>query len=241
MQDMPPSDENQAHRRVADALRTGGPKAPPELIAAIQRRVDEAYGPAAAPSRGLTGRRGRPQRRLAGWRPAFVAPGLAAVCAVVAVLLLTLGGGSSSGGPSIAAAARLALAPSTGAAPAMRNARFLDVTYQGVTFPSYARFRVPADGVRSDRIAGRPAFTVFYRLRDGARMSYTVFSGRPVGLPHGARRVVFHGVPLTTFSTHPGLAVVTLVRFGRTCVLAGPTTHDVLLALAAAPVLEQHA
>jgi hypothetical protein len=53
--------------------------------------------------------------------------------------------------------------------------------------------------------------------------------------------VVFDGVPLTTFSTRPGLAVVTLVRFGRTCVLAGPTTRDVLLALAAAPVREQAA
>ena len=52
---------------------------------------------------------------------------------------------------------------------------------------------------------------------------------------------MFEGVPLTTFSTRPGLAVVTLVRFGRTCVLAGPTTRDVLLALAAAPVREQAA
>ena len=236
---MPPSDEDQAHRRVADALRTGGPAAPPELIASIRRRVDEAYGPADAPARGPA-RRARPQRRLSGWRPAFAAPGLAAVCAVIAVLVLTLGG-SSSGGPSIPTAARLALAPPTGAAPATRNARFLDVSYEGVTFPSYARFQVPPTGVRSDRIGGRPAFTVFYRLRNGARMSYTVFSGRPVGLPRDARHVVFHGVPLTTFSTRPGLAGVTLVRFGRTCILAGPTTHDVLLALAAAPVLEQRA
>jgi hypothetical protein len=93
--------------------------------------------------------------------------------------------------------------------------------------------------VRHDRIGGRPALTVFYRLPNGARMSYTVFSGKPVGLPRSARRVVFQGVPLTTFSTRPGLAVVTLVRFGRTCVLAGPTRRDVLLALAAAPIREQ--
>jgi len=238
MQDMPPSDEDQAHRRVADALRTGGPAARPELIAAIQRRVDEAYGPAKAPARGAT-HRPPPQRRFAGLRPTFAAPGLAAVCAVIAVLLITLGGNGS--GPSIPAAARLALAPATGAAPATRNARFLDVSYQGVTFPSYARFQVPPTGVRSDRIGGRPAFTVFYRLRNGARMSYTVFSGRPVRLPRDARHVVFDGVPLTTFSTHPGIAGVTLVRYGRTCILAGPTTHDVLLALAAAPVLEQRA
>jgi hypothetical protein len=233
----PPPEENEAHRRVADALRSGGPSAPPELLANIRRRVDEAYGP--APARG-SARRARPSRRGLGWRPAFAAPGLAAVCAVIAVLVLTLGG-SGSTGPSIAAAARLAFAPSTGPAPATRNARFLDVSYHGVTFPSYARFSVPPTGVRRDRIGGRPAFTVFYRLSNGARMSYTVFSGRPVALPPGARHVVFQGVHLTTFSTRPGLAGVTLVRFGRTCVLAGPTTHDVLLALAAAPVLEQHA
>jgi hypothetical protein len=228
---MPPSDEDQAHQRVADALRAGGPEAPPELVAAIRRRVDEAYGPTPA-------RRSGPQRRVV-WRPAFAAPGLVAACAVIAVLVLTLGG-SGTGGPSIAAAARLALAQSTGAAPATRNARFLDVSYHGVTFPSYARFQVLPTGVRSDRIGGRPAFTVFYRLRNGAPMSYTVFAGKPVGLPPGAKHVVFHGVPLTTFSTHPGIVGVTLVRFGRTCILAGRTTHDVLLALAAAPVLEQH-
>ncbi len=165
------------------------------------------------------------------------------MCAVIAVLVIALGAsGTGTEGPSIAAAARLALAPSTGAAPAVRNARLLDVDYQGVTFPSYASFRhVPPTGVRSDRIGGRPAFTVFYRLPNGAPMSYTVFAGRPVRLPRDARHVVFQGVPLTTFSARPGLAVVTLVRFGRTCVLAGPTTRDVLLALAAAPVRAQTA
>jgi hypothetical protein len=233
MEPKPPSEDDQAHRRVADALRTGGPAPPPELVSAIRQRVHDAYGPAPA-------RRPRSPRRARMWRPAIAASGLAAVCAVIAVLVIALGG-SGSGPPSIPAAARLALAPSTGAAPGTRNPRLLDVSYQGVTFPSYARFRVPPTGVRSDRIGGRPAFTVFYRLPNGVPMSYTVFAGRPVGLPANAKRVVFHGVPLITFSTRPGLAVVTLVRFGRTCVLAGPTSRDVLLALAAAPVLEQRA
>jgi hypothetical protein len=230
---MPPFEEDQAHKRVAEALRTGGPETPPQLLTAIRARVHEAYGP--GPSR-----RARPARRVAVWRPSVAAPGLAALCAVIAVLVITLGS-SGGGGPSIAAAARLALAPSTGTAPGTRNAQLLDVSYEGVAYPSYAKFHVPPTGVRSDHVGGRPAFTVFYRLRDGARMSYTVFSGKPVALPGDARRVVFQGVALTTFSTRPGLAVVTLVRFGRTCVLAGPTTRDVLLALAAAPVHEQAA
>lgn len=225
---------SEAERRVADLLRTGGPDPPPQLVAAVRERVQDAYGPArgadSAPSR-------RPAVR---WRPAFAAPVVAALCAVVAVLVISATGGGGTG-PSIPAAARLALARATGPAPAVRDAHYLDVSYAGVTFPSYARFRVPPTGVRTDHIGGRPALTVFYRLTNGARMSYTVFSGRPVGLPSNARRVVFQGVPLTTFSTHPGLAVVTLVRYGRTCVLAGPTAHDVLLALAAAPVREQAA
>ncbi|HEX3689510.1 MAG TPA: hypothetical protein VHV28_07430 [Solirubrobacteraceae bacterium] len=226
----PPSDEDQTHRRVADALRTGGPQAPPELITAIRERVHQAYGPAPA-------RPARPRRRPRGWQLTLAAPGLAA--AVILVLVLAVG--PSGTGPSIAAAARLALAPSTGAAPATRNARYLDVSYQGVSYPSYARFSVPATGTRHDTIGGRPALTVFYRLRDGARMSYTVFSGTPISVPLGAKHVVFRGVQLTSFSARPGLAVVTLVRFGRTCVLAGPTRRDVLLALAAAPVLAQRA
>ena len=56
-------------------------------------------------------------------------PALAAVCAAVAVLVIGIG--NSGTGPSIPAAARLALAPSTGVAPAARNARFLDVSYAG--------------------------------------------------------------------------------------------------------------
>jgi hypothetical protein len=230
-----PSSEEERELRVANALRTGGPDAPAQLVTSVRARVQEAYG---APAPRAAGR-----RRVApasGWRPAFTVPALATVCAAIVVLVIGVGG-NGSGGPTIPAAARLALATSTGTAPGARNARLLDVSYAGVTYPSYAALHVPPNGVRTDRIGGRPAFTVFYRLRNGARMSYTVFSGKPVALPGNARRVVFEGVPLTTFSTRPGLQVVTLVRFGRTCVLAGPTTRDVLLALAAAPVREQAA
>jgi hypothetical protein len=46
-------------------------------------------------------------------------------------------------------------------------------------------------------------------------------------------------VPLRLFRTSSGLSVVTLVRHGRTCVLAARTSPDVVLGLAAAPVLAQ--
>jgi len=108
-----------------------------------------------------------------------------------------------------------------------------------VTYPNYAKFSVPATGTRTDRIGGRSALTVFYRVSSGAQMSYTVFSGKAVPLPSSATSVVFDGVPLHWFSTSSGLSDVTLVRYGRTCVLAAPVKPNVVLALAAAPVLEQ--
>jgi hypothetical protein len=158
---------------------------------------------------------------------------------LVVGLAIGLGGGSS---PSIGGAAALAFAPATQPAPAAQSATLLDVSYGGVTYPNYAsQFGAVPTGQRTDRIGGRPALTVFYRLSNGRRLSYTVFSGKPVALPSAAREVMFDGVPLRVFNTRSGLAVVTLVRFGRTCVLAAPTTQDAVLALAAAPIRAQAA
>ena len=121
----------------------------------------------------------------------------------------------------------------------MQSPLLLDASYGGVTFPNYQKFAVPPTGTRTDRLGGRPALTVFYRLPDGTPLSYTVFSGKAVPLPSGVRDVVYEGVPLRLFRTSSGLSVVTLVRHGRTCVLAARTRPDVVLGLAAAPVLAQ--
>ena len=211
--------------------RTGGPEVPDRLVRSVQSRVRERYGADAPDSR---------RRRLTAgpsWRPAVAFGGVAALCAAIVIGVIGIGGGGS--GPTIPAAAGLAFAPSTGPAPAARTARLLDVSYGGVTYPNYAKFSVPPTGTRTDRIGGRPALTVFYRLPNGTRLSYTVFSGKAVPLPHGVRSVRFEGVPLREFSTSSGLSVVTLVRFGRTCVLAARVKPDVVLGLAAAPVLAQ--
>ena len=216
-----------AQRRVIAELRRDGPPVPDRLVASVTRQVQSRYG---APVTSSTS-----ARRL--WRPAIAAPGLA-LAAVVVALVIVLGGGSSGGGPSITRAAQLAFAPATRPAPAARDAHFLDVSYGGVTFPNYQRaFGAPPSGERLDRLGGRPALTVFYRLRDGAILSYTVFSGRAVPRPGSARAVVYDGVHLHVFTTPSGLAVVTLIRHGRTCVLAAPTPRDIVLALAAEPVL----
>ena len=223
-----------AQRGVADALSRGGPEPPERLVAAVADRVRASE-------------RRKTRFTVPAWlgpnltrRPAFAGVALAAVCAVVAIVVIGVVGGTNR--PSIPAAAQLAFAPSTGAAPTARSGTLLNISYAGITFPNYApQFAVYATGQRTDRIGGRPALTVFYRLPNGARLSYTVFSGRPVRRPLAARPVVFQGVPLHTFTTSSGLAVVTLVRFGRTCVLAAPTRRDLVLALAAAPIREQAA
>ena len=169
-------------RRVASSLRTGGPDAPPR----VARRSVRPDGPGRLrPRPARRARERRVRRRRAGDRHSPSRPWPR--CARPSRC-------SSSASAEAAAPARASprqpgsrWRPSTGAAPATRNARFLDVSYAGVTYPSYARFHVPPTGVRRDRIGGRPALTVFYRLPNGARMSYTVFSGKPVGLPRHAR------------------------------------------------------
>jgi hypothetical protein len=216
-------------RRIAEQLRTGGPPVPPRLVGAIRER-------AGAADRSSAGTRRAPSTRSAArWRPAFAAAAIAAVVAIV--VGLQLGGPGGNRAPSITRAAQLAYSPATQSAPAAKTAKLLDVSYAGITYPNYAReFGLLPTGQRLDRLGGRPALTVFYRFRNGTRLSYTVFSGKPVALPAAARSVVFDGVPLHVYVTSSRLAVVTLVRFGRTCVLAAPTARDAVLALAAAPV-----
>jgi hypothetical protein len=218
-------------RRVVGELRVGGPEVPEALVAGVRERVDVTYG--ARTSR----RRLELRRSMGGWRPAIPVAAVAALA--VAVVIVLSSGGSS--GPSVTGAARLAYVPPTSPAPAAQSARLLDVSYGGVTYPNYERqFGAVPTGQLRGRVGGRPALTVFYRLSNGARLSYTVFSGKPVPPPGGTRVVDYDGVTLRVLNTGK-LAVVTLVRHGRTCVLAAPTTQDSVLALAKAPLQAQAA
>jgi hypothetical protein len=212
-------------RSVARALRAGGPPAPESLIAAVEARLS-------------SGRRS--------WKPGAVraritkgttAAALAAVALAAATVATSLGGNATRAGPSIALAAKLAFAPATEPAPASTSAALLDVTYCGITFPNYAlRFGAAPTGQRVDRLGGRDAVTVFYRLRGGTRLSYTIYSGRAVPLPRTASEIVFHGVHLHVISASSNLTVVTLVRRGHTCVLAARASAAALIALAEAPL-----
>lgn len=216
-------------RRVVGELRSGGPEVPVALLEHVRRRVDETYGSSSAPRRA---RVSRPK-----WNLAIPIATVAALAAAVVIVVAGVG----STGPSITSAARLAYVPAGSQAPAAHSSTLLDVSYGGVTYPNYQReFNATPTGQLENKIGGRPALTVFYRLNNGARLSYTVFAGKPVPPPGTARLVQYDGVTLRVFNTGK-LAVVTLVRHGRTCVLAAPTTNDIVLALAEAPLRTQAA
>ena len=216
-------------RRVVDELRSHGPEVPGALLEHVRRRVDETYGSRSAP------RRARASRQR--WNLAIPIATVAALAAAVVIVVASVG----SSGPSITSAARLADVSANSPAPAVHSATYLDVSYGGVTYPNYEpEFDATATGSLQNRIGGRQALTVFYRLDNGARLSYTVFAGKPVPPPGTARLVHYRGVTLRVFNTGK-LAVVTLVRHGRTCVLAARTTNDIVLALAEAPLREQAA
>jgi hypothetical protein len=212
-------------RSVARGLRFGGPPAPESLIIAVETRMERR--------RGWQAFRGRPRRNRR--TPALTA--LATGSLAAGVLAVSLAQPAADRAPSVGLAAKLAFAPATDPAPVARSSTLLDVAYGGITFPNYAgQFGVVPTGQRIDRLGGRPALTVFYRLRGGARLSYTVYSGTPLAPPKPRKTVAFRGVVLRVVAVDPRLSVVTLVRHGHTCVLAAPAAADVLLALAEAPL-----
>jgi hypothetical protein len=212
-------------RSAARGLRFGGPQAPESLIVAIERCMSHRR-------RWQTLGRTPPRTRQIS-----AVAALATVALVAGVLAISLAQPGAHRAPTVGLAAKLVFAPATDPAPAARSSRLLDVAYSGITFPNYAgQFDVVSTGRRIDRLAGRPALTVFYRLRDGARLSYTVYSGAPVALREARKTVVFRGVALRVAAVDSRLSVVTLVRHGHTCVLAAPAAAGVLLALAEAPL-----
>jgi hypothetical protein len=145
--------------------------------------------------------------------------GALAAGAAAAALALALAGASPSR-PAIERVAALAahgpsLAPPP---PAQRVPRLqLAAAVAGVPFPNWERLGLRAVGERRERIAGRPALTVYYQ---GARLlAYTIVAPPALPLPpaHAAR---IRGVTIWTFVLD-GREVATWRRGGATCVLEG--------------------
>jgi hypothetical protein len=68
-------------------------------------------------------------------------------------------------------------------------------------------------------VAGRSIVTVFYTSPWGARVGYAIVGGPPVKVP-GGTTVTHNGVEFT-FLRHGQARLVTWIRDGHTCVIAG--------------------
>jgi hypothetical protein len=159
--------------------------------------------------------------RVAGarWKPGYGA--LAAALAAAALALALLLPGGTPGSPSVSQAAQLALRGPSGPAPAVDpgDPRVkLAQRIQGLYFPNWSGtlgWR-PA-GVRSDRLGGRPAVTVYYQ-RGAMSVAYTIIGAPALARP-SAPFTHLGGFALQTLSLG-GRTVVTWRRAGHTCVIS---------------------
>jgi anti-sigma factor RsiW len=194
------------------------------LVQAASAEVD-------APA-GLRARVEAQRRPRVGRRPLALAAGFAVAATAAVALLLTLPSGA--GGPDFAEAATLGERPATAAAPRplAGEPALLDQKLEQVPFPNWAEeFGWRATGVRTDRIAGRDAVTVFYE-KQGRRIAYTIVSGKALDVPSDAAPASRQGIDLHALSLD-GRQVVTWERLGYTCILSGDLDRPTLLKLAA--------
>ncbi|HEX3977471.1 MAG TPA: hypothetical protein VHW96_14485 [Solirubrobacteraceae bacterium] len=192
--------------------------------AGLRARVDELTG-RAAPRRA-------PSRRAPRWRRAFVLPGATAIAAAVAAVVILVSGGGTA--PTVPVAARLALASATLPAPPVNpdEAQNLTLSAAGIPFPAWGPQKGwTASGARTDSVGGRKITTVFYLGRTGSRIGYAITDGAPLSGVHG-ETVSRYGVRFTLQQSGPA-RVISWVRMGHTCVIAGRSvSFAVLLKLA---------
>ncbi|HEY5431407.1 MAG TPA: hypothetical protein VIK04_19990 [Solirubrobacteraceae bacterium] len=189
--------------------------------AALRSHVDAVTGGGERAARGPRLRR----------RRALVLPGAPALAVIVAAVVLVVSGGN--GAPTVPQAARLTLAAATLPAPRVDAAdpTRLQRTAAGIPFPNWAPTTGwRAAGARTDTVSGRRIDTVFYTA-GGSRVGYAIAAGSP--LP-GVRGQTVHryGVRFT-LDRSGSLELITWLRSGHTCVIAGRgVSFDTLLRLA---------
>jgi hypothetical protein len=217
MSDEPPRTEPE----IVELIRSIDVRAPQELHDRIEALVAER-APAVA-------RRRPPAIR---WGLFAGAPALAAAVIAVLVVSLTGGGGSPL---TLEQAVALTLRPPTMTAPAEnpRNGTELMVTADGVPFPYWEEsFGFRATGERIDRVDGRKVTTVFYAANHDKWLGYAIVSGTPPPAASGGVVIDRGGSTYRLLSSH-GARVVTWLRDGRLCVVAGHgVSSRTLLALA---------
>jgi hypothetical protein len=210
----PTAVDNERHRRVARVLAAGGPRPSGELrarVADVRTRRAE--------------RRSVDAPRL----------GLALAAAAILALVLVLAVQVLRPAPEATSERFAALAQEPASAPPPApdaQPGLLDERFAGVVFPDWSGLDWYATGTRTDRIDGREAHTVFYE-HHGHRVSYTVVDGAPLDVPEDARPAAVPGMAMWAFEDG-SRDVVTFVRHGRTCVVAGDVLErSTLLELAA--------
>ena len=170
------------------------------------------------------------------WRPAVAVAGLAAICAAIVIGVVGTGGGSS--GPSIPAAARLAFAPSVGrraGRPERHAARRL-LRRRDVS--ELREVLGPADrhADRPDRRPPGPDRVLPPAERHPAQLHGVLRQGRPAAAARAS--CASRAFRCTSSRRRPGC------RWSRSSATAAHACSrrgqaDVVLGLAAAPVLEQ--
>ncbi len=184
---------------------------------ALRNRIEAMTAASSAPAR-------RPRRLALGAAAAL------ALAAAVVIAVTQIGGAL----PSVSQTARLALAPATTGAPAEDAAHSgrLAIAVDRLSFPYWRpSFGWRAVGTRTDVLSARRIVTVYYRDSAGARVGYSIVTGPSLTTPDG-EVLTRRGIRFSLI--HAGsLRVITWLRSGHTCVLAGRGISDqVLLRLA---------
>jgi hypothetical protein len=242
---LPESRQAELRSQVRESPELGRALAEQERAVALIRAVDvtapdslraklDALAAAAPADTGAPARpRWRPRMPRLAWA---AAGGLTTAVAAAVVLVIALGGGAS--GPSLTQAARVAVAPATAPSPAedVSDRTQLNMSVAGIQFPYWGRtIGWRTAGARTDTLNGRRVATVFYRGPTGTRVGYAIVSGTALPVK-GGRWITRDGVRFTLL-TAGGAHLVTWLRSGHTCVIAGRGVADhTLLALATADV-----
>ncbi len=200
-----------------------------ERVVSMLRSVDEV-APTALRTR-IEGMTASSSTRSATSRRFILAAATGLGIVAAAVIGVTQPGSSR---PSVSETAKLALAPPTTGAPAEVATRpgLLAVAVDRVSFPYWrASFGWRAVGTRTDVLRSRRIVTVYYADRTGARVGYSIVAGPALTAPEGMV-LIRHGVRFSL--VHDGrLHIITWLRSGHTCVLAGRGLRErVLLRLA---------
>jgi hypothetical protein len=213
MSERPPQSESE----IVELVRSIDVPAPPEL----HRRIDALIAER-APS--------------AGRAPAPLRLGVAGALALAVIAVALVVGLSGGGGSALTlhSAVALTLRSPTMPAPTQdpHNATELAADVEGVAFPYWEdSFGWRAAGARVDRLGGRKVTTVFYARGHGQWIGYAILAGSAPQIGGGVVRER-EGTSYR-FSSVDGASVVTWLREGHLCVVAGRGVDEAtLMALA---------